>query len=179
VTRILAAVSFVLASAAFAAEPAAVPAFSAEVELRAEGEVVQRWKLASSGERVRVLPVDNADLSTHVVDLAGKRVWSFGGQAKKCAVIASKDPLAEVLGFPAPGSKEEPAGEEKVSGLQARKSKVTTPEGETVFVWRAAELGDLPIRSLRPTDKVEVVYKKVERTAPDPALFELPGDCPK
>jgi hypothetical protein len=168
----------VFAAVAFAAEPPQMPAFTAEVELRAEGELAQKWRLASFGDRVRLTPLGNADLDTNVVDVAGKRVWSYSSDGKQCEVIPSKDPMAEVLGFPARGAKEEPAGEDKVSGVATRKVKVTTPQGETVFVWYAAELGDLPIRSLRPVEKVEVVYKKIERVAPDPKLHALPPSCP-
>jgi hypothetical protein len=171
-------VAIAFAQTAICADAPAIPAFTAEVELRAEGEVAQRWRLASSGERIRVAPIANDALATNVVDVAGKRVWSFTADGERCEVIASQDPLAEVLGFPARGSKETPAGEEKISGLATRKSKVTTPQGETVFVWRAAELGDLPIRSVRPADQVEVVYKKIDRAAPDAALFAVPASCP-
>jgi hypothetical protein len=167
-----------LARVALAADPPPIPAFTADVELRAEGEVAQKWKLASFGDRVRLTPLGNTELDTNVVDVAGKRVWSYSSDGKQCEVIASKDPMAEVLGFPARGTKEEPAGEEKVSGIATRKVKVTTPQGETIFVWYAAELGDLPIRSLRPIEKVEVVYKKIERVKPDQKLHALPPSCP-
>ena len=167
-----------LARVALAAEPPKIPAFIAEVELRAEGELAQKWRVDSFGDRVRLTPLGNAELDTNVVDVAGKRVWSYSNDGKQCEVIASKDPMAEVLGFPAKGAKEEPAGEEKVSGVATRKVKVTTPQGESIFVWYAAELGDLPLRSLRPIEKVEVVYKKIQKVAPDQKLHALPASCP-
>ncbi|MGH7803208.1 MAG: hypothetical protein ACREQJ_02590, partial [Candidatus Binatia bacterium] len=89
-----------------------------------------------------------------------------------------REPMAEVLGFPPKGAKEEPAGDDKVAGIATKKTKVTTAQGETVFVWRAPELGDLPIRSLRPVEKVEVVYKKIERKEPDRSFYALPPSCP-
>ena len=168
----------ILAGVALAAEPPPIPAFTAEVELRAEGELAQKWLVASFGDRVRLTPLGNTELDTNVVDVKGKRVWSYSNDGKQCEVIASKDPMAEVLGFPAKGAKEEPAGDDKVSGIATRKVKVTTPQGETIVVWYAAELGDLPIRSLRPIEKVEVVYKKIERVTPDQKLHALPPSCP-
>jgi hypothetical protein len=173
--------AMLLASAAVAEDAKPIPPFSADVELRAEGEVVQKWRLESSGERIRVTPLDNDELETSLVDLATKRVWTFAADGKGCQVANSADPLGDVLGSPAETEGEELLGEEKVAGIATRKLRLkSTDEGpaETTIVWRAPELGGIPIRTLRPADRVELVYRRISREAPAAGRFETPKGCP-